>query len=146
MTMCWCFSHHRRYRWHNHRIRVILVRNEFAIELIPNGVIHMAEIQNVGQSISFSIEYRDQNGKKMDTAPTPDAAPVWANSNASVETLVAAADGSSAVATGIAAGSDTVRVQLMVAGTPYEATDDVTVNAVVPTLTSIGIVASAPTP
>ena len=108
----------------------------------------MAETMNVGQSITFSIEYRDQDGKKMETPPTPDAAPVWANTNPLAETLTASLDGNTAVATGIAAGSDTARVQLMVGGVSYEATDDVTVNAVVPTqtLTSIGIVASAPTP
>ena len=146
--MFWHFFHLRTFRWHNRPVRVILVIHDLAIELVPFGSIHMATRQKVGQSIAMTIEYLDQNGQPMATQPSPDSAPVWANTSSSTETLTASPSGSSAVALAIAAGSDTVRVQLMVGGVNYQATLDVTVEAAVSsqTLTSIGIVAATPTP
>lgn len=107
----------------------------------------MAASQNVGQTTSFSIEYLDQNGSPMLVVPVPDAAPAWSQTNPAAETLTAAADGNTASVLGMAAGSDTVKVDLAVHGVSFSATIDMTVIAVAgQTLTSIAIVASAPTP
>ena len=108
----------------------------------------MATTQKVGQSIDLSIEYLDQDGQPMDTNPTPDSPPVWGNASTSVETLTASPAGDSAIARAIGAGMDTIRVQMSVGGMSYQATLDVTVEDVISrqTLTSIGIVASTPSP
>ncbi len=142
------FCHERRHRRHHHHIRVALVIGNVAVELTPNGVNHMATSMNVGQSVPFSLAFFDQNGQPMAVTPTPDAAPVWSQTSSSVETLTAAPDGLTASAAGVAAGTDTVKVELAVGGVSFSATIDSTVNAVAPsqTLTSIGIVAGTPTP
>jgi hypothetical protein len=139
------FHHHRRYRRHHHHIRVVLVINGmFAVELPRNEVIHMAYTLDVGKTENFSIEFLDQDGKAMERTPTPDSPPAWADSNTAAQTLTAAPDGLTASAVGVAAGSGTVQVQLLVAGSQFTATMDYTINAVQPsqTLTSIGIVAT----
>ena len=138
------FHHHRRHRRHHHHIRVALILGNVAVELIPNGVIHMAFTLDVGKMENLAIAYFDQNGQPMVTTPTPDAAPPWSQTTPATEDLVAAADGLTAVAQGIAAGTDTIKVDLMVGGVSFSATVDVTVNPVVAaqTLTSIGIVAT----
>ena len=140
------FHHARRHRGHHHHIRVALIVGDLAVELIPNGVIHMAATQNVGQTTSFSIAYFDQNGAPMAVTPTPDATPAWSQSDPTVDTLTAAADGNTASALGLKAGTETIEVALAVGGHSFSATIDMTVVAVVPaqTLTSIGIVASPP--
>ena len=105
----------------------------------------MATTIKVGQTLPLSISFLDQSGQPMATTPTPDAPPTWADT-AAVSSLTQAADGLTASLVGNAAGADTVRVQLVVSGTPFEATIDVTVEAVAPTqtLTSIAIVAGTP--
>lgn len=139
------FHHHRSHRRHHHHIRVALVIGNVAVELIPNGVIHMAYTLDAGKSENLAIEYLDQNGSPMAVAPVPDSPPAWAQTNPSAESLTPAADGNTAVATGLAAGSDTIQLTVMVGGKSFQATVDATINAVVPsqTLTSVGIVASA---
>lgn len=108
----------------------------------------MATEIKVGQTLPLSIRYLDQNGREMAATPIPDAPPAWGNSSPAVETLTAAPDGATASAFGLAAGSDTIRVQLAVNGIAFTATLDVTVAEVVPTqtLTSVEIVAGTPTP
>lgn len=140
------FHHHRRYRRHHHHIRVILTLGGVSVELIPNGVIHMAVTQNVGQTTAFSIEYLDQNGQKMLVTPTPDAPPQWSQTDPAIDQLTAAADGNTADAKGLAAGTETIKLDLKVGGVDFSATIDMTVVAVVPAqvLTSIAIVAAAP--
>jgi hypothetical protein len=141
------FHHPRRHRRHHHHIRVaLIIGGDGAVELIPNGVIHMAATQNVGQTTSFSIAYMDQNGQPMVPMPTPDAPPAWSQSDSAVDTLTAAADGNTASAFGLAPGTETIAVSLAVGGQSFSATIDMTVVAVVPTqtLTSIEIVASPP--
>ena len=146
------FHHGHHHRRHHHHIRVALIVNdEFAVELIPNGVIHMATTMKVGQSTVFTIAYLDILGVPMVTPPTPDATPAWSQIDATIESLLAAADGLSATAVGLDGGAksrtDTVQVQLMVGGLPFSATIDSTVEAVVQgqTLGSIQIVAGTPT-
>jgi hypothetical protein len=144
------FFHGWRHRRHHHHIRVILILGGVAVELIPDGVIHMSALQDVGQTTSFSIEYLDQNGSLMLVPQSPDAAPAWSQTNAAVELLVAAADGNTASAKGLVAGSDTVKVDLKVSGVSFSATIDMTVNAGFgagtgsQTLTSINIRAASP--
>ncbi len=124
----------------------IIINGDLAVELIPKGTVHMAATQDVGQTTSFSIAYFDQNGQPMAATPTPDAPPSWSQSDPAVDTLTASADGNTATALGIAAGSETIEVDLAVGGQSFKATIDMVVNAVVPTqiLASIGIVASPP--
>ncbi len=140
------FHHHRHHRHHHRHIRVALIVGNFAVELIPNGVIHMATTQDVGQTTPLSIAYFDQNGSPMLVNPTPDSPPVWSQTDATVDDLVAAGDGLTASAKGLAAGAETIKVDLAVGGMSFSATLDMTVVAVVPTqtLTSIGIVAGTP--
>jgi len=94
----------------------------------------------VGHTIALAIAYLDQNGNPMLTTPTPDAAPQWSNTTPATETLVAAADGNSAVATAVAAGNDVINLALAVGGKQFTATLAVTVAAVPQVLTSIAIV------
>jgi hypothetical protein len=137
----WCRRHHR-------RTRIVIKVGGFAVELIPEEVVHMATSMNVGQTLPMSIEYLDQHGVPMTTAPLLDAPPVWANNTPATETLTAASDGHTASSLALAAGTDTVRLTLMVGGVQFAATLDVTVAAVVPiqTLTTIAIVPGIPTP
>jgi hypothetical protein len=140
------FHHHHRHRHHFHRVRVeFSIDGVFAVELNPNGVTHMAISIDVGQSADFVLTYLDQNGQVMSPAPVPDQAPAWGNTTPAAETLtVSATDDTRASSIGVAAGTDTVEVDLAVGGVKFKATVDVTVNAVVPkqVLTSIAIEAT----
>ena len=139
------FHHHRRHRRHHHHIRVALVINgDFAVELIPNGVIHMSYTLDVGKTENLAIEYLDQNGQPMVPTPTPDSPAAWSQLDPTIQDLTAAADGNTATATGLKAGSDTLQLTVIVGGQTFVATMDAVVNAVVPaqTLTSVNIVAT----
>ena len=105
----------------------------------------MAVSLNVGQSLPLSIEFLDQNGQPMATAPTTDAAPAWSNTTPAVESLVAAPGGLTAQAVALAGGTDTIHLNLSVGGVAFSATLDVTVVAS-QILTSIRIVPGTPTP
>ncbi len=106
----------------------------------------MAATLKVGQTLPFSIRYLDQNGIEMSPTPTTDAPPAWAQNTPATESLTAAPDGLTASAIGLAAGIDTIQVTLAVGGNSFQATLDVTVEAVAPsqTLTSIEIVPGTP--
>lgn len=95
---------------------------------------------SIGHTIAMSIAFLDQHGNPMITDPKTDAAPAWTNIAPTVETVVAALDGMSAVATPVAVGSDTITLNLVVGGTKFQATLDVNVIAEVQVLTSIAIV------
>jgi len=140
-------------RWHYHRhhhrhIRVALIVNgEFAVELTPNGVIHMAATINVGQTLPLSIAYLDQGGQPMASTPFADAPPAWSHTDATVSDLTAAADGNTASVVGLASGADTITLSVLVGGKSFNATLSLTVAAVMPppqVLTSIEIVADTP--
>lgn len=105
----------------------------------------MATTDTVGQTLPLSIQFLDQHGQPMATAPTPDAAPAWTNSTPATETLTVAADGLSATALAVAAGIDTISVSLAVGGQSFSASLAVTVAPEPQVLTSIEIVAGAPT-
>ena len=142
-----CLFHHpdwwRRRRPH---IRVILAAGNFAVELIKEDTIHMATSLKVGQTLPLSIDFLDQNGNTILTAPVPDAPPVWSSLDPAIESLTPSADGMTAEVVGLAAGADTVKVDLQVGGVDFTATIDVTVEAVAPAqvLTSIEIVPGTP--
>ncbi len=93
----------------------------------------------VGHTASLSISYFDANGNPMLTTPTPDAAPVWSNGDATIDTLTASADGLTAQDVAIAAGSDTVSVSVVVGGVTFSATLAVVVQAPPQVLTSVAI-------
>lgn len=106
----------------------------------------MATVVKVGQKLPLSIQYLDSSGQPLTAPPTLDGPPSWANTTPATETLTAAPDGMTAEAAALAAGSDTVRVQLSVGGQQFTATLDVTVQSVAPpqTVASIAIVAGTP--
>jgi hypothetical protein len=89
---------------------------------------------------TLGIEYLDQNGKPMATAPTPDVAPAWTDTTPATETLAVSADGLTAELTPVAEGTDTVNLSVTVAGQVFTAQVDVTVEGQV--LTSVAITAN----
>lgn len=107
----------------------------------------MSATDVVGQSLPLSIAFLDQNGQPMVNAPAPDSPPVWSNTTPGVETVVAAPNGLTAVATALSAGGDTINLSLAVGGVAFTASLDVTVTAPAPpaqVLTSIAIVPGTP--
>ena len=94
----------------------------------------------LGHVINTSILFLDQNGNPMLTDVKSDAPPSWSNLNTGVETVVASADGMSAVVTPIATGVDTVSVALLVNGKPFAASLSVNVSPAPQVLTSVQIV------
>ena len=93
----------------------------------------------VGHKINCSIGFLDQNGNPMLPKPTLDATPSWNNTTPASETLVAAPDGLTAVATALAAGSDEIDLSVTVGGAVFKALVAVTVQAVPQTLGSVVI-------
>ena len=135
---------HRR-RPHRHHIRVWLAVGDVAVQMIPNGVIHMAFTLDAGKIENLAIELLDQNGKTMLVNPIPDSPPQWAQTNPAAETLTQAADGMTASVTGNdAGGDDVIQLTVMVNGISFVATVDAKINPRVPvqTLTSVGIIAT----
>lgn len=104
----------------------------------------MSTSVTVGHLVDYSFQYVDTTGAPMLTPVTPDSPPVWADAPATppVDTFVVAADGSTAVLTATAAGSDTVTVTVIVGGVTYTATDLVTISAAAQVLGGIQIVAT----
>lgn len=94
---------------------------------------------SLGHILTDTITFNDQNGNSMLVTPTPDSAPVWTSSTAATETLVASADGLSAVGTPLAVGTDVVGLTLAVGGVTYTASQNVTVTAAPQVLTSVSI-------
>ena len=137
MSTTWLWRH-----WHRRPPRphyLLLVIDNFAVLLHPNEEnLAMTQV-TVGHQLALSILFLDQRGNPMLTAPTPDAAPSWSNSTPATETLAAAADGLSAVATTVAPGTDTVSLSVVVGGVTFSATLGVEVDAEPQVLTSVGI-------
>ena len=102
----------------------------------------MSTSVTVGHVIDFSILYVDTAGNPMLTPVTPDSPPVWTNVPSAADTFAASADGTTAVLTAVAAGSDTVGLTVIVGGVTYTASDLVTVNAAPQVLGGVQIVAT----
>lgn len=95
----------------------------------------------VGHTANLSIEYLDQDGNPMVTAPAPDSPPSWTNapSDPSVDTFTPSADGLTATLVANAAGTDTVSLTVLVGGKSFPASLAFTVSAAPQTLTSVRI-------
>jgi hypothetical protein len=122
-----------------HRPNIVrLSIDNVSIELIPHMEIKMSVTLSVGHTLQMAIAFLDQAGNPMLTTPTPDTAPTWSNTTSATETLVD--NGLTCVGTPVAAGSDTVSVNLAVGGVSFSATLRVTVQAATQVLTSIAII------
>jgi hypothetical protein len=97
---------------------------------------------SIGHTVSCTIVYLDQNGNPMLTPPTPDAPPTWADSTPATGTLTASANGLTASELAVAAGADTITVNLAVGGKPFSASIPIEVQAAPQVLTSIEIAAT----
>ena len=139
---------HWKHRHHHHREQLWFIVNDIAVELKPHEEIEMAQILRVDEIDNLSIAAVDASGAPI--TPTFDAPPTWTlvDTAASGATLVAAADGLSAVLTAGAVGT-TVSVNLsgVIGGTTFTATLDVSFVASATGVASISIVATpAPKP
>jgi hypothetical protein len=121
----WLHRHHHR---HHRHVRVVLnLGGTFAVELKPKETIHAMTTLNVGQTSHNTLEFLDNAGNVI--SATPDSPPQWTGSDSAVETLTVAADGLSADAAAIAAGTDQISVTVSVGGQSFSAdvTDTVSV-------------------
>jgi hypothetical protein len=128
--------------WRRHIVRPVLFVNGIGFVMKPGQEIQIMVTATVGHKIECTIQYLDQNGNPMLTAPTPDAPPVWSNTTPAVETLSPAADGSTCEADTLTAGADMISLSLLVGGKAFTATLAVTVGAAPQALTSIAIAAT----
>lgn len=94
---------------------------------------------NIGHTMALSIIYLDQNGNPMLANPVLDTKPVWTNSTPATETLAPSADGTTAVATTVAVGTDTITLQVASGGKSFNATLAVEVDPAPQVLTSVSI-------
>lgn len=132
--------HHRHHHHYHRRVTYILFTvNKISVRIPIKEYIQMSTQVSIGHEIDMSIDFLDQHGNPMLEVAKPDTAPVWSNINSTVETVAAALDGMSAVAKPVAVGSDTISVDLVVAGVKFNATLDVNVITEVQVLTSIKI-------
>ena len=133
------FRHHQKYHPKHHRkhVHVVLFVNGTGFLLHPNEDNHIMTTATVGQTITYAIGYLDTAGNPISPAPTPDSAPSWTQTTPATDTLTASADGNSATALTLAAGTDSVTVTLSVGGVSFTASDAVTVTAAAQKLGSI---------
>lgn len=143
----WNWHHHHRHHRHKpsrHHLRVLLVviiegkESIFAV-LNPGRKVNLMTTLTVGHKLALAIAFLDANGNPMLTAPTVDSPPVWGNTTPATETLVASADGLSAVATSVAPGTDAISLTVLVGGVSYAASLSVEVDAAPQVLTSVAI-------
>lgn len=148
--MRWCITPHHFNRWNQRRRSkryiVVLVIGSFAVELIKGDRIIMATTIKVGQTLPMSIEFLDSNGNVVSPPPATDTAPQWSQNDSSVGTLSQSSDGMSAQEIGLAAGNDVISLDLVIGGKTFDATLDLTVEAVASQVASIRIVPGTPTP
>lgn len=95
----------------------------------------------LGHNLNCRFDYLDADGNPMLVTPVVDNPPVWSNTTPDVETLVAAADGLTAVATTVSVGQDVISVDAMVGGLLFTGKLNVNVGAKPQVLTSIRVVA-----
>jgi hypothetical protein len=130
--------------WHGHQFHVILRVGRKFVVLNPRRITHMATSLQVGQSLPLSIMFSDQNGSPMNVTPVPDSPPTWTNTTAATGGITPSADGLSASYAGVAAGTDTINLSVVVGGKTFAASIAVTVAAAAQVLTSVEIVAGTP--
>lgn len=103
----------------------------------------MSVAANVGQTVTNTIVYLDQNGQPMATAPTPDSPPLWTDSGSTasppLDTLTVSPDGSTATVVALAAGTDNLAVSVTVGGKSFSASVEIDISPAPQVLTSIGI-------
>ena len=147
---------HRHHHWwppfhrrHPHYLLLVVkvssgthLTDSFAVIIPPNRKVHLMENVTLGHVIALAISYLDQNGQPMVTAPTPDSPPTWTDTTPATETLVVAADGSTAQATPIAVGTDTINLSVVVGGATFAAALNVNVSAAPQVLTSVAVSAT----
>ena len=123
--------HVRSHRRHHGHPRVFLVISGYYYELNPYWRLEIMTQLTVGHVDTLTYVIVDANGNPMIPQPALDSPAVWtdAPSAAGVETFAAAADGTSAVVTATAAGSDTVGLTVIVGGKTFTASDLITVSA-----------------
>lgn len=145
----WNWHHHHRHHRHKpsrHHLRVLLVvivegKESFFAVLNPGRKVNLMTTLTVGHKLALAIAFLDANGNPMLTTPTPDSPPAWSNTTPATETLVAAADGLSAVATSVAPGTDSISLSVVVGGATFSASLGVEVDAAPQVLTSVQITA-----
>ncbi len=104
----------------------------------------MAATEIVGQSITLTIGVVDQTGLPL-AGVLPDSPPQWSQVNPAAESLTVAGDGMSAVALGLAPGTDTVQAQATFGSKLFTATIVMTIDARATPVVG-GIVITAGTP
>lgn len=93
----------------------------------------------LGHSIVCTIVVLDQNGNPMLVQPAPDAVPVWTNTTPATETLLTSPDGLTTVANGVAVGTDSIGVSVVIGGATFTASLEVEVDAAPQVVTSVAI-------
>jgi hypothetical protein len=130
--------------WRSHSLGLVVRVDHKLVKVFsftPGKRTYIMQNVTVGHEVDMAIAYLDQAGNPMLTAPTPDAPPVWASAPSApgVDALTVAADGMTAVAKALAAGQDTISVDVKVGGKDFTATLQLSVNAAPQVLTSVAI-------
>lgn len=138
---------HRMRSHHHHRKRLAIFISTDGLDkvgaiLIPEERIVLMDQVTVGHTDTIAIVQVDQNGNPMKTPVAFDAPPAWTNVPGSppIDGLVVAADGSTAVATALAAGQDTITVTATVGGVTYTATLQLSISEAPQVLSGIKLV------
>jgi hypothetical protein len=120
---------------HRHR-----QRNVNYYRLYPNEEVKFMSAVSIGHTVVDSIVYLDQNGNPMLVTPVPDSPPVWTNiAAATVDTMTVSADGSTDTINALAAGVDTITVNVIVGGKTFTATQQLSIAAAPQVLTAVAI-------
>jgi hypothetical protein len=131
---------HRLCFWRHHsRFQVYLTVNGTKHLLNPNRKNYMTTIITMGHVLNMKLTVLDQHGNPMLAPVTFDAPPGWSNTTPATETVVASADGQSAVATPVAPGTDTISVTCSIGGQSFSAALAVEVDPEPQVATSIRI-------
>jgi hypothetical protein len=120
---------------------VVFRVNGVGIFLHPNMENLVMLNLTVGHTATLGIEYLDQNGNPMLTAPVPDSPPTWTNNPSApgVDTFTPSPDGTSATLVADAAGSDSVSLSVIVGSQTFPASLAITISAEAQVLTSVAI-------
>jgi hypothetical protein len=139
--------HHGRRRHHHHRHpEVWLTVGDVSVLLNSTETTHMASTFAMNQIVNLSIQALDASGNVL-TGVVFDSPPAWTDDAPATATLVASADGTTAVLTPVAPGTLNVGLTAIVGGVSFTAALAETLTAAAPTVASVQIVATnAPLP